>query len=392
MAKKILMTVLLVSMLLSCLTCSAWASGLNSSRISDRVHEIIARAELSSGLPSIDEALFTMDADSGKIEVSDRLEEYDPDNFGESDFGQFRIVILERWLPEKEFTEYDSGYPDSFVEDFPDDFTGIDIGESRVWLRCDLMNQLPRELRAASMEEADVVIIAESQYFLSGSISVSDFYYSDDEELPEFETIEEMEAYIAEHQPVIKSITYYPKFGAYALVDFYSPVTKTCQIYDYTTTFPKRFARNPAAQEIWYDMEAVAVLLSELTGATPDRDLLLYILGDLEEQEIAAGKTVFWKTCIEAGEYQAALGSVNEYYWGMAADLSEADPDEDHRANYSMVIEAQDLQALAVLANFCDYGGFDTPVEEIRDNKEYLAVPDYDWLEGALEELMGELI
>ena len=57
-----------------------------------------------------------------------------------------------------------------------------------------------------------------------------------------------------------------------------------------------------------------------------------------------------------------------------------------------MVIEAQDLQALAVLANFCDYGGFDTPVEEIRDNKEYLAVPDYDWLEGALEELMGELI
>ena len=48
-----------------------------------------------------------MNADSGRIEVSDILEEYDPDNFGEFDFGQFRIIILERWLPEKEFTEYD---------------------------------------------------------------------------------------------------------------------------------------------------------------------------------------------------------------------------------------------------------------------------------------------
>ena len=60
--KKILMTVLLVSMLLSCLTCSAWASGLNSSRISDRVHEIITRANLSSGLLSIDDALFRYSA------------------------------------------------------------------------------------------------------------------------------------------------------------------------------------------------------------------------------------------------------------------------------------------------------------------------------------------
>ena len=391
MIKKLLTTILLVGMLLGCLTCPAWASSQNSPRISDRVHEIISGASRGSGLPSIDEALFTMNADSGRIEVSDILEEYDPDNFGEFDFGQFRIIILERWLPEKEFTEYDSGYPDNYVEDFPDDFAGVDIGESRVWLRCDLMNQLPEELCASSLDDADILIIAESQYFLSGSISVSDFYYSDDEELPEFETIEEMEAYIAEHQPVIKSITYYPKFGAYALIDLYSPVTKTCQIYDYTVTYPRRFARNPVAQEIWYDMEKVAAVLEELNSAAPDRDLLLYMLGVLEDEEIATGKTAFWKTCIEAGEYRAALSSVNEYYWGMAAELSAADPDEDHRANYSMVIEAQDMQALAMVANFCDYGGFDTPVEEIRDNKEYLAEPDYDWLEGALAELMAEL-
>ena len=95
---------------------------------------------------------------------------------------------------------------------------------------------------------------------------------------------------------------------------------------------------------------------------------------------------------MEQGEYQATFSSVNEYYWAMAAELSAADPNEKHQTNYSMIIEEQDRTALAAFASFCDYSGFDTPVETIRDNKEYLAVPDYDWLETALSELMAELV
>lgn len=389
MIKKVFTVLLLVSMLCSVLICQASAENENMKRLAERMKQLTAEA----GLPTIDEALASMNEKSGRIEVSDGLEDYDPDNFGEFDFGQFRIVVLERWLPEKEFTEYDSGYPDNYIPDIPDDFTGEDIGSSRVWLRCDLMNQLPRELRAASVEEADVLIIAESQYFLSGSISVSDFYHSDDEEIPEFETIEEMEEYIAEHQPVIESITYYPKFGAYALIDLYSPVTKSCVVYDYTMTFPRRFARNPDAQDILYNMETVAEMLDELSSTTPDCDYLVAILEDLEyDGSVEEAKAGFWKTCLEQGEYQAAYSSVNEYYWRLAAELSAADPNEDHRANYSMIIEAQDRTAFSMLASFCDYSGFDTPVETIRENKEYLAVPDYDWMESALNELIAELI
>lgn len=384
--KKVFAVLLVVSMLCSVFLCPANAENENMTRLTERMRQLAAQA----GLPTIDEALYTMNADSGRVEVSDSLEEYDPDNMAEFDFGQFRCVILERHLPEKEFTAYDSGYPDNYIENLPDDFTGEDIGQSRVWLRCDLMNRIPAELRAASLEEADVLIIAESQYFLSGSISVSDFYSSDDEEIPEFETIEEMEEYIAEHQPVIKSITYYPKFGAYALVDLYSPLTKECIIYDYTATYPRRFARNPEAQDIWYDMEILAGILDELSSEEPDGELLLSLFTNPAFEEIVPQeKAAFWKTCIEAGEVQAALSSVNEYYWGMAAMLSEADPNEDHRANYSMIIEAQDRRALSMLASFCNYSGFDTPVETIRENKEYLAEPDYEWLEATLEELVG---
>ena len=175
--KKVFAVLLVVSMLCSVFLCPANAESENMTRLTERMRQLAAQA----GLPTIDEALYTMNADSGRVEVSDSLEEYDPDNMAEFDFGQFRCVILERHLPEKEFTAYDSGYPDNYIENLPDDFTGEDIGQSRVWLRCDLMNRIPAELRAASLEEADVLIIAESQYFLSGSISVSDFYSSDDE-------------------------------------------------------------------------------------------------------------------------------------------------------------------------------------------------------------------
>ena len=389
MMKKLFAFLLLISILSSIMVCPANAESDNLAHLAERMKQLAGEADL----PTLDEALVSMNAKSGRIEISDKLEDYDPDNFGEIDFGQFRLVILERWLPEKEFTEYDSGYPDNYIPDLPDDFTGVDIGESRVWLRCDMMNMLPEEFRASSLDEADILIIAESQYFLSGTISVSDFYYSDDEEIPEFETIEEMEAYIAEHQPVIRSITYYPKFGAYALIDFYSAVTKTSQVYDYTVTYPRRFARNPAAQDIWYGMEALADVMDALSAPDIDRDFLFAAFEELETDDyVPEAKTGFWKNCVEQGEYQAAFSSVNEYYWTMAAELSAADPNEKHQANYSMIIEEQDRTALAAFASFCDYSGFDTPVETIRDNKEYLAVPDYDWLETALSELMAELI
>lgn len=345
-------------------------------------------ARSSAALLTIDEALANMNEESGRIEVSDDLDEFDPDHFGEIDYGQYRLVILERQVPEKEFTAYDSGYPENYVQDFPDDFTGVDIGYSRSWLRCDLMNRLPEDFRAHSMDEADIVLIAETQYFRSGTISVTDFDRSGGDEIPEFETVEELEEYISTHQPVINKITYYPKFGVYTLIDLYSPVTKDCEVYDYTVENAKRFARNPEAQDIWYDMETLAAAIDGLNSDEMNNDSFSLMLPDLESF-VPEEKLEFWSTCIGSEEYSAALSSMSEYYWKMAADLMEADTNEDHRTNYSMVIDAQDQKALTALAEFCNYGGFDTPVELIRTSKEYLAEPDYEWMEEALNEFLA---
>ena len=386
--KKMMSAILIVMMFCSAFTVSASADfkdQLNSYRSSSSESGDIDK----SNLPSIDEVLAGMTTDSGRIEVRDDLNDYDPDNFGENDYGQFKLIILERYLPEKEFTEFDSGYPDSYVDDLPDDFTGVDIGSSRIWVRCDLMNQVPRELIASSMADADIIIVGETQYFRCGTISYSTYSGSDDGELPEFETIDEMLEYLQQHQPVIEKIFYYPKFGAYSLIDLYSTTTKQCEVYNYKESYPKRFASNPEASDKLEDMKSLANLIGVLSTEEADietSDSYLSYLKDVIPQT----KIDFWQTCIDTEEYRAAASSMEEQFWVMAAELMDRDPNEEHKENYRLVIEDRNVEALVALADFCNYSGFDTPIETIRDSKEYLAVPDYEWVEANLNNLVAE--
>ena len=349
-----------------------------------------ASADDDRSLPTIDEALRTMATDSGRIEVSDDLSAYDPDNYGEIDFGEYRFIFLERWAPEKEFTEYDSGYPSHFVSGFPDDFEGVDIGPSRVWLRCDLMNKLPRYMQAASMAEADVILIAETQYSLMGWLTVTDYEKTHDEDIPQFNTPDELEAYISSHQPVIKNITYYPKFGVYTLIDLYDSATKQCSIYDGTISLPKRFASNPDAQDFWDNMEELAKVIRDMDDHESAAERYASAISNLEVF-VPEIKLNFWKSCIDSEEFTSVSVSMNEYYWNMAEELMSLDPDSDHQANYKMLIEEQNYQTLAMFVNYCNYSGFETPIAEIRVNKEYLGTPDYGWMEDALNELVDIL-
>lgn len=386
--KKVLAAILIVMTLCSICMGSAVADFQNQLQSYIDASTLLEETA-KANLPSIDEVLSDLNSYSGKVEVKDDLSEYDPDNFGENDYGNFKLVILERHLPEKEFTKFDSGYPDNYVTDLPEDFEGKDIGISHVWVRCDLMNQLPEEFSAASMEDADIIIIAETQYFWSGTITVSDFSKTSDEEIPEFETIDEMLEYMRAHQPVIEKIWYYPKFAVYTLVDLYSSDTKKCEVYDYTTNYAKRFASNPDAADKWYDMQDLAKVFTELASENADLD---YVNQALEyfKDVIPQSKLDFWQTCIDSGEYTAAGSSMDEYFWIMASELMELDQDENHQANYKLVIDARDMEALCEFAEFCNYSGFDTPVETIQANKEYLATPDYDWLETSMNELVSE--
>ncbi len=195
--------------------------------------------------------------------------------------------------------------------------------------------------------------------------------------------------YLQEHQPVIEKIFYYPKFGAYSLIDLYSTKTKQCEVYDYKASYPKRFASNPEASDKLEDMKSLADLIGVLSAEKTDSEAVDSHLSDLKDL-IPQAKIDFWKTCIDSEEYKAAASSMEEQFWVMAEELTELDPNEEHKENYRLVTEARNAEALFALAEFCNYSGFDIPVETIRDSKEYLAVPDYDWVEANLTSLVAE--
>ena len=268
------------------------------------------------------------------------------------------MIILEREAPQKEFTAKDSGYPSNYVDGFPDDFTGVDIGKRRVWIRGDLMNKIPLYFRATSLQDADILVIAENEYYWSGTLSVTTFADEDnDAEVPTFDTVEELEAYIASHQPKIEAITYYPKFSVYDLVDIYSVKTGICSVYDYQYTGAKRFASNPEAGDQLYDMELFYNVMASFADESTSAETLICLVNELDF--VQESKRNLWTSCITSGESATALYSMEEYLWSMAKVLSGLDPSASNQENYAMIIQARDLNALFSFADYCNYSGFD---------------------------------
>ncbi len=321
-----------------------------------------------------------------KTEVRDNLDAYSPFNGTFEDIDKdFKILILQREAPEKQFTSKKTYPPFTNEDGFDEDFEGVDIGSSRLWLRSDLMALLPSVFCAASLEDANYLLVAESMYEWAGTISVSDFKDSGDEELPEFKDAEEMESYFLKHPKIIESITYYPKFGAYSLITLYDTKTKKGMLIDYTYNEAKRFARNPAACDHWSNMNYVEKLLNVL-----DEELSIDVTTAntlIENLEfIPQEKKDLWNACINAKEYSTAHHSISDFFWSMAAELRELDASKDHKEKYDLIINERNRQALNLFVNYCEYSGFDRSVSSIELSKDYIASPDHMWMDRSLRE------
>lgn len=346
---------------------------------------VCAEADL---LPSIDEVLLG-GLPEQKTEVRDNLDRYY--SLGEPLEGlgnNFRFLILQREAPVKEFTAKKVYPPFSNSDGFDEDFTGVDIGKSRVWLRTDLMARIPEDFRASSLEDATHLIMAENVYEWSGTVSVSDFKDSPDGELPEFKDAEEMAEYLSTHQRTVESITYYPKFCAYSLVVFYETRTGKSMVYDYLYTAAKRFARNPEAGDQWYNMTCLSDLLGLLGGETAaDPQAVKSAVGSfgfVPEEE----KNV-WLAYVDSGAYSAAYTAIEEYFWTMAGELKNLDPSSENREYYDLIIRDKNIAALSLFVNYCDYSGFDRSVSSIESSGDYIASPDYEWMEQTLGGIVG---
>ena len=348
---------------------------------------LLSSAFADSSLPTINSVLRS--GSVAKTEVSDSLEGFSPLNESYSDINySFRLLILMREAPKKEFTAKTVYPPFSDSDGYDSSFQGVDIGGERLWIRTDLMAQLPEMFRAESFEDATYLLVAETVYELDGTVSVSNFSDNGGEELPEFENAEEMIAYFMEHHREVESVTYYPKFGVYCIVSLYEKETKKNSLMDYTSISSRRFARNPQASDNWTNMSYLQALATALTGestADPEAAKALIELLDFVPQE----KRDLWTACIDGNEYATAAGMVTDYYWSMAEAFKQYDPSEKNAEYYDLIISARSSDALSLFVSYCDYSGFDRSVSSIEESMDYIAAPDYDWMEKALEETIA---
>ena len=253
------------------------------------------------------------------------------------------------------------------------------------------MAKVPSANRAKSLKDATYILMAEDVYLHSSTLMNYIYeknYYSDP---PEFETTEEMIEYFAEHQPVLASVTYYPVFAAYSLITMYDVKTKKFAVVESKLTDGKLFARNPDAVLQWNNMDQVANLILALQGGeNVNIAATKQMIGNMSF--VPEKQKAVWTACIDGEEYNTALTSVAEYYWNMAETLKSLDGDEKHRENYDLIIAGRDAVALSYYVKYCNYGGFEKTIDSIRESKEYLAAPDWDWLEKVLKSTLNTML
>lgn len=344
----------------------------------------------ADALPTIDQAL----AAGGNERVQVQCDIPAFDFYQASDFllGDCVAIILERHCPEKEFTPYDSGYPDNYVDGLPDDFTGFDCGEMGTWLRLDLMQELPEWMRASSLEEADFLYIVEDQYYLSGRVAVTTFDIgSDNVPTQEFKSPEALKLYNLTHPRKISAITFYPKFTHELYGYFYNPKTGETMHWAYEAADPKRLARNPRAADLSDTMQDLYKLSEELLSGQlcmSGEELIAFLsnYADVPEE-----KASFWALCLDNGETAAAFTSIQEYYWVLAEALIEADPVQVQKDSLSRAVAAKNAAFLKELTDIYDYWGFDTPIETIGQGKEYMGQLNGDAYEECFKDFLSLL-
>ena len=338
-------------------------------------------------LPTIDEALQA--GVTEKTEVSDLLDGYSVFNDAFEDFTEdFRVLVLQREAPYKEFTANKVYPPFTNANGFPDDFTGVDEGSPRVWLRADLMQQIPEEYRASSLADATYIFLAETLYEWDGTISEADYKDADDGELPEFDTAEEMAQYLMEHPREVESMTYYPKFGIYSIVTIFEAKTAKSMMYDYTHTASTRFAKNPEAALQLDNMSYLIDLLSDLEAEQePDEARMEETIRSLDF--VPTETQHLWLGSLFTQSYDDTRTYITDYYWTMAEQLKDLDPDAENKANYDLILSEKNLLAFQLFADWCEYGGFERSVTSIEIAKDYMAEADPAWAEEKLTDLVS---
>lgn len=312
---------------------------------------------------TLDEALKMVGSDqaaalNGRIPLSDDFSGYDCFSGGEYIADSGKILILQREGPEKEYSR--STFP------YPDDYRGEDKGTAKVWLRADLMSRIPEHRRAATAEETETIIMAESYYEYTGCTvmeaeSISGMNYDE----------------------------YRPLFSAFNDVRLYSCEDKGGQsIVMEQYRYPELCA-DPEAVRLWrglgYLREMTEAMKPENAGDRSETVLNCLEWIDFYETLPLSVRDRLFNLMLE--EETEALGRMcTNLIWSTAKEFVQLDP--DYAEEFSAIIEKQSYEELEALVGEREYDRINLTDTEILARKAYMGTPDPERLESLIEEAL----
>ncbi len=321
-------------------------------------------------------------ANGGRLELTDDFSMYDPlhpDAFS-SDGG--KIIILWREDAPREYAKSD--------ETFPSDYDGVMIGEPTVYLCADLMERLPEEVRAATLAEADTIIIAETNYEFSATAVT--YLGGSDSNMPsaaELNDILEAEAAGEEtdsSEELTYSHEYRPMFDCWMYVSVYSTETLGCSYWG-NTYYPFRELRaNPEADDLWARMMSLFDLMAATVTEDADErfSAQLDVLLSMDDSFLTEEESESLVGLIFEDDVEGTLNFCWEKFWTMALELPVLD--SKCADMYNQAIAEQSINALSYIVNTRSFSSFNRSDLLISANREHLGTPDLNELETMLQD------
>lgn len=356
---------------------------------------LLLSATAMAGGYTIDEALQLVGTEEGRanggmLELTDDFSQFYiyHEEFFSSEGG--KTIILWREAPEKEYT------PSPTPIDA--DFAGKALGEPKVYLCAELMEQIPEDKRAQTFEEADNILMAEVIYDLSGRIWTSTEEFKT--ELPDRDALDGILSgegageQSAEPEEESSAYVYHPLYECTVLTGLYSTETLGASFVDWMTYPYAEMRSNPEADDYWTEMLMLLTLLqnSAIEDGEARFNALLEALLSVD-MEASALTEAEWDELIDLalGEDMEALGNYCwDKFWEMAPLLGELDP--ECAEMFDEAIAQQSLDGMFYIVNTRSYSSVDMEDDEIISSKSYLGQPDLEVLGRLLNEaveLMG---
>jgi len=337
---------------------------------------------------TIDEAIALIGTEegrknNGRVEISDDLSAYNYSTSPDYTLNDGKVLVLYRVGPEKKFSSSDTAFDETY--------SGVDKGEPKVYLCTGIMENIPEEMRAASLADAGNLLIFDAFYEVSGIITTTSYT----EEVTAAKAArgfeQAMQGQAAEEEAIAEDVEigykYQPVFNGYIEAALFNTADgSSTSLAENIYPYPE-LRSNGAAADVATDLFALARCLEacwamdEMAFYEPCFELF-YSENMADDADF---ENVLNLYSAETVDYAALEAAVTKLIWKHAVTLPALD--SEFADMYNQAIAEQNLNGLYYLLNEADYSGVSKSDLEMNLTKAYMGTINLDEMDTMAAEV-----